>query len=63
MPGLLSVDKGDRLEAGDFKALAAAQILAGDHIFLSNHVGARFRPLGAVSLVSAGRKLSLFGSH
>jgi hypothetical protein len=52
----------DRLDAGDLKALAAARILAGDHIIAPDHVASGFGEFGAVAFVSAGRELALLGA-
>jgi hypothetical protein len=58
-----SVHKRHRLHTCDFKALAAAQVLAHDQIVAPHHVRACFGEFGAVAFVSPGRELSLFGAH
>ena len=51
------------LNAGDFKAFAAAHVLAHDHVIAADHIGLGFGELGAVALVGAAGKLALFGAH
>jgi len=52
--------EGYGLNSGDFKALAAADILAGHHVILANHIGLCFGELGAVTFVSMPGQLILF---
>src|SRR5208337_2794630 len=44
----LLIEKGHRLNAGNFKTLAAADVLAGDEVVAPHHVGASFGELGAI---------------
>jgi len=57
------VRKNDRLNAGNFKSLPAAHILAGQHVVPAQHIGAGFGEAGTVTFVGAARKLALFGAH
>ena len=57
------IQKCHRLDPGNFKALAATQVLAHDHIVAANHVRLRFGKLGTVALVSASGELLLLGPH
>ena len=59
----MSVEEGNRLHAGNFKTLAAAQVFAHHKIIAANHIRARLGEFGAVALVSAARKLLLLGAH
>jgi len=45
------------------KALAATQVLARHHVVFAHHVRPEFREAGAVTIVSAAGKLTLFGAH
>jgi hypothetical protein len=49
----LGIEECDRLDACQFKPLAAANILASDLIFAQDHVGLRFGEAGAVTFVGA----------
>jgi hypothetical protein len=51
------------LNAGNFKSLPAAHILAGQHVVPAQHIGAGFGEAGTVTFVGAARKLALFGAH
>jgi hypothetical protein len=66
LPGLwfhLFIEKGHRLDARDLKALAAANVLAGDKVVAPDHVGTGFGKFRAVTLVSPRRQLALLGSN
>src|SRR5205823_8933810 len=45
------------LNSCHLEAFTATDILAGDHVVLTHHVGARLSELGAIALVSARRQL------
>src|SRR5580698_898078 len=60
-PGLFC--EYDGLHAGNLKALAAAQVLAGHHVVFAQHVGTGFGEFGAVTVVSAAGKLLFLGTH
>src|ERR1700675_4572169 len=60
---LVLVEKGDGLDAGDFDALAAADVLAHDQVVAADHVGAGLGEFGAVALVGAAGQLLLLGAH
>jgi len=51
------------LHSGNFKALAAAYVLAHDHVIAANHVRLRFGKLGAIALIGAPGELFLLGPH
>src|SRR5438105_441672 len=55
--------EGDGLHAGDFEALAAADVLADHHVVAAKHVGAGFGELGAIALIGTRRKLALLSAH
>lgn len=59
----LLIQERDRLDSGNFKALAAAYVLAHDHVVATHHVRLRLGKLGAVALVGASRELLLLGPH
>jgi hypothetical protein len=50
------------LNAGDFKALAAADILAGELVVAADHVGLGFGEAGAVAFVGAAGDLSFLAA-
>src|ERR1700722_17597574 len=52
-----------RLHAGNFETLAAAHILAGQHVVFAQHVGARLGEAGAVALIGASGELAFLGTH
>ncbi|HWC18841.1 MAG TPA: hypothetical protein VG498_17660 [Terriglobales bacterium] len=52
-----------RLNASDFKPLAAADVLAGNHVVFSNHVRPGLGEFSTITLVSARWELALFGSY
>ena len=62
MRGLL-IEERDGLDSGNFKALAAADVLAHDHVVAADHIRLRFGKLGAITLVSAAGELLLLGPH
>ncbi len=61
--GWLLLGKDDRLDAGDFEALSATDILAGHQIVFAEHVGAGFGEARAVALIGAASELALLGAH
>jgi hypothetical protein len=54
------LEKGQGLELSDFKAFAAANVAAGDHVVAANHVGLGFGEAGPVALVGIAWQLSAF---
>ena len=59
----LLVEKGYRLDAGNFKALAATNVLTGHEVVTADHIRASFGELGAITFVSAPRQLALLGAN
>ena len=62
MAARLLLGKDHGLHAGDFEAFTAAHVLAGHHVISAEHVGTGFGEAGAVALVGASGKLTLFGA-
>src|SRR3954471_10774299 len=60
-PGCLEESYG--LHSGDFKALAAANVLAGQHIFGADHVGLRFGETGAVTFIRVSGETVLLAAN
>jgi hypothetical protein len=58
-----SVGEDHGLHAGDFKALAAAHVFAGQLIVFAQHIRSGFGKACAVALIGASCKLALFGAH
>src|SRR5450432_512030 len=57
-----SIDKNNRLHAGNLEAFAAAHVLAHHHVVFAQHVRLGFGEAGAVALVGAARYLLLLGA-
>ena len=57
------IQKRHRLDASHLKALAAADVLAHDHIVAADHVRLRLGELCAVALVGTSGELLLLGPH
>ncbi len=57
------LQKRDGLHARNFKALAAADILAGHHIIATNHVRLGLGELGPIAFISPRRQLPFLGAH
>ncbi len=51
------------MHSGNFKALAAADVLAHHHIVATDHVRLRFGKLGPVTLVGSAGELLLLGPY
>ena len=49
----LLVEKGYRLDSGNFKALAATNVLTGHEVVTADHIRASFGELGAIALIGA----------
>src|SRR5512135_1647034 len=58
----MSVEKCDGLHSGDVEAFATAHVLAGQHVFATDHVGAGLGELGAIAFVGATAQLPLLGT-
>src|SRR6185437_11072347 len=56
------LEEGDGLDAGDFKALAAADVAAADEVVGADHVALGFGEAGAVALVGAAGELGFFAA-
>src|SRR5437868_1299983 len=61
--GQALIQESDRLDSGHFKAFAAADVFAHDHVVAADHIRLRLGELGAVALVSTAGKLLLLGAH
>jgi hypothetical protein len=48
---------------GEFEALAAAHVFAGEHVIFAHHIGSEFCEAGAIALVGAPGELSLLAAH
>lgn len=57
------IQKRHRLDSGHFKALAAADVFAHDHVVAADHIGLGLGEFGAVALVGAAGELLLLGAH
>jgi hypothetical protein len=57
------IQERDRLDSGHFKALAAAHVLAHDHIVAADHVRLSLGKLGAIAFVGAAGELLFLGPH
>jgi len=56
-------ERDDRLHTGNFKAFAAPQVLAHQHVVFPHHVGAELGKSGTITLVSAGWQLGFLRSY
>lgn len=56
------LQEGDGLDSGDFEALAAADIFAGDHVVAADHIGLRLGEAGAVALIGVAGQSTLLAA-
>jgi hypothetical protein len=59
VPAESVLNKSQRLQAGDFERLAAADVGAAELVVATDHVGLGLGELGAVALIGMARKLRL----
>lgn len=60
---LTLIQERHRLDTRHLKALAAANVLAHDHVVATDHIRLRFGKLGTITLVGAAGELLLLGPH
>src|SRR5574338_114458 len=58
----ISIEERYGLDSGNFEALAAAEVLAGQQVFAADHVRAGLGELGAIAFVGTSGELLLLGA-